>query len=137
MNQYCISNPPAASSCFNGNTQLQPVNASGGVVTPFSGAAHCDATNRVQIDTDCGAIGEFCYYGASGAPACRAASDCEKCNGIFGFFVDLAANISGTSCSQLAGCVLDNNGYASDTFKAAATSPPATITAQRPRASSC
>ena len=117
MNQYCLSNHPAGPACFNNDQNLNPVDANGTIIASFTGAAHCDANNRVQIDQTCDG-GTICYYTATSTTSCRAPDDCQKCNGLFGFFVDLAAKVTGgASCSQLAGCFLDNKGYATDTFR--------------------
>jgi hypothetical protein len=117
MNPTCLSGNSGGSQCYNQDTTLQPIDTTGKPIMSFTGSAHCDATNRIQIDQNCSG-GTFCYYNSADMPGCRAPTDCEKCNGLFGFFVDLGAKVTGgASCSQLAGCVLDNAGYATDTFR--------------------
>lgn len=116
MDPYCIDGGSTVPVCFNADTELNPVGADGSVLNPFTGSAWCDETNRLNVE-ECGG-GTFCYYTSAGGTACRAPSDCELCNGLLGWFIDVSARVTGsTSCEHLAGCLLDNTGYATDAFE--------------------
>jgi len=117
MDKYCTTHDGSASACFNSNPDVAPTGADGQSVSPFTGAAHCDAGNRLQIDEQCGG-GTFCYITSTGGTGCRAPDDCEQCNGVLGWFLDAAARVTGgPTCAQLAGCVLNNQQFAADTFE--------------------
>lgn len=121
MNKRCTENAPTGSRCYNNDLELKPYGPNG-QITPFTGAASCDENNQAEADSNkiCGA-GEYCYYALPphSDPTCGSAEQCERCNGLFGWFVDTAARVipgMTTSCEQLAGCILDNREYAANTF---------------------
>jgi len=117
MNQHCLDGGAQQSTCFFQDTSLQPLDTAGQQINPFTGAAHCTPDNQVALDEDCGADGKVCYDTSQGTTGCRLPSDCDQCNGLYGWLVDLSAKVTGgDTCAQLAGCVLDNHGYAEDTF---------------------
>jgi|GEM_PF-2435110 len=123
MSQYCLDGGATTSTCFYQDQDLQPLDPSSGQpISPFTGAAHCTATtpvNQVEMDKECGTTNQVCYYQSDGKPGCRLPSECDDCNGVFGWFIDLAAKVTGSDdCAHLAGCVQDNHGYADDTFSA-------------------
>jgi len=118
MSEYCLTHDVERQMCFNDEEGLGIRDTEGIVITQFTGFATCNNANQLDPTTRCDA-GLVCSYSATGTPTCAPAGECAKCNGLFGWFIDLAAKVtmSGTTCEALVGCVLNNEGYAADTFQ--------------------
>ncbi len=119
MSQYCLDGGSTRATCFFQDTTATPLDDTGNPITPFTGSARCTSEphpNQLALVENCG-TGEVCFVTSQGTTGCRLQDDCEKCNGLYGWLVDAAARVTGgDTCAQLAGCVLDNHGYAEDTF---------------------
>ncbi len=116
MSPYCTAGNRQQNTCFYADTNLQPVDASGDVISPFTGVAKCDLLNRVSLTHTC-AANEFCA--STTPPYCRALTVCDACNGPYGWFVDAEAKPMSPPagpCENLPFCYLRNKGYLSDTY---------------------
>ncbi len=113
--------------CVNDDTAIRPFgnpdeSSDGRYGGTFTGAVRCDAENVPWADQNnvC-QDGEYCYYTSPprGNPTCGSATQCDACNGLFGWFVDSAAQVLPgvtTTCARLLGCYRDNTGKADDLY---------------------
>lgn len=116
MSEYCMQDGPLGVACFNRNPLVTPPLPDGsGTYDPFIGSAHCTNTNQLTVVESCQA-GELCTN-SIGGPRCGRTDQCEQCNGPLGFFVDPLAEFNSQQCRQLAGCTLNNEGFAVNTFE--------------------
>jgi len=119
MDEYCVThthNP----RCFNNDASVSP-KLNNHVLNPFTGVGHCDPKNRLFADLDCAASNTICIYNIYGSPVCDEMDACDKCNGIFGFFVNPLAVVSNARCNQMPSCFLNNRWFATDTYQSCGT----------------